>query len=380
MTAVAIRPAVRPWPVLLTAAAGAVVAALDTTLVVVATPAIDADLGGVGREWVTTGYLLALTAALVPAGALSDRHGPRTAFLVGLVGFAVASVSAATASGIAALVAFRVAQGFFGALLHTSALGLVRAAFPVERVSNAVGVFTATIYVSTVVGPVVGGLAVEHAGWRAVFLLTLPIAAVAFAAGTRLPVGRASHRPAAGSLSDLRTPGFLAAVALTGVAGFTLIGTAFVLAVSLPDLGPLATGLRILPLTTGVIAGSVLCGPLVARSGARAVGVGSAVMAAVALIAVADDLGAQPVWPALLGVGLGGILVATATTAVTEAPPRVAGVAAGLRQCALNLGGALGTVVLGACLAGGAHRAVLTAAAVVAGGVLPSLLLKGRTR
>ncbi|NUT96667.1 MAG: MFS transporter, partial [Saccharothrix sp.] len=366
-----------PWSVLLTAAAGAVVAGLDTTVVVVAAPAVGAELGG--GEWVGTAYLLAVTAALVPAGAFADRHGTRTAFLVGLAGFAVTSLSAATAGGLGALLVFRVLQGVFGALLHTSALGLVRAAFPVERMSSAVGVFTATAYVATVVGPVVGGLAVAHAGWRAVFLLTVPVAVVAFAAGTRLPVDRVPHRPG-GSLAGLRSPGFLAAVALTGVAGFTLIGTAFVLAVALHDLGPLATGLRILPLTTGMIAGSVLCGPLVARIGARAVGVGCATTAAVALLAVADDLGAQPAWPALLGVGLGGVLVATATTTVTEAPPRVAGVAAGLRQCALNLGGALGTVVLGACLTGGAHRAVLTAAAVVAGGVLPSLLLKGRTR
>ncbi|MEU7530731.1 hypothetical protein AB0A74_33720, partial [Saccharothrix sp. NPDC042600] len=181
----------------------------------------------------------------------------------------------------------------------------------------------------------------------------------------------------------LRSSRVAAGALLTGVAGFVLIGTAFVLAVVLDWLGPAATGVRVFPLTAGMVLGAVLCGPVVTRVGPRAACLLSAAASAAALVALAGDPAPSPAWLAVLGGGLGGLLVATTTTAITEVPPALVGVASGLRQSALQLGGALGTAVLGAALAGGGdggRRALLTAAAVVAAGLLPSLLMKGRDR
>ena len=117
---------------LLAAIMGSFVVGLDSTVVNVALPAIEEDLGGglAGQQWISNGYLLALAALILVGGSLGDVFGERRVFSIGLVGFGATSMVCALAPTIEVMVAGRVAQGVFGALLTPSALAVIVAAFP----------------------------------------------------------------------------------------------------------------------------------------------------------------------------------------------------------------------------------------------------------
>jgi EmrB/QacA subfamily drug resistance transporter len=126
-------------------------------------------------------------ALLVPGGRLADRFGGRRLFIAGLTGFTVGSMLCAAAPSVPLLVTARVLQAAGGALLVPASQLLVMAAFPPEARMKVVGVMAAVAGISSALGPVLGGLAVELGGWRLVFLVNLPIGLAALAAGRRLP-------------------------------------------------------------------------------------------------------------------------------------------------------------------------------------------------
>ncbi|MCZ9347421.1 MFS transporter, partial [Streptomyces sp. TRM76130] len=132
-----------PWATLITVAAGVMMVALDGTIVAIANPAIGKDLGASWSElqWITNAYFLALAVTLITAGKLGDRFGHRQTFLIGVAGFAVSSGAIGLSGSIGAVIVFRVFQGLFGALLMPAALGLLRAAFPAERLNMAIGIW-----------------------------------------------------------------------------------------------------------------------------------------------------------------------------------------------------------------------------------------------
>ena len=121
-----------PGLTLLAAALGVMMVALDGTIVAVANPAIQSHLGAslVDIQWVTNGYLLALAVTLITIGKIGDRFGHKKVFLVGIVGFAATSaaigLAGSIAGSIALIIAFRVLQGVFGAMLQPTALALLR--------------------------------------------------------------------------------------------------------------------------------------------------------------------------------------------------------------------------------------------------------------
>ena len=151
-----------PWLTLFAVAIGVMMVALDATIVAVANPAIQTDLGAslADVQWITNGYLLALAVSLITAGKLGDRFGHRQTFLIGIAGFALTSAAIGLSNGVAMVIAFRVLQGLFGALLQPAALGLLRATFPAEKLNMAIGIWGAVIGASTAAGPIVGGLLV----------------------------------------------------------------------------------------------------------------------------------------------------------------------------------------------------------------------------
>jgi EmrB/QacA subfamily drug resistance transporter len=161
---------------LLAAIMGSFVVGLDATVVNVALPAIEKDLGGglAGQQWVSNGYLLALAALILVGGSLGDVFGERRIFTLGVVGFGVTSLVCALAPSIEALVAGRVAQGVFGALLTPSALAVIVAAFPPAQRGGAVGSWTAWSAIATVVGPLAGGQLIDVASWRWIFAINVP--------------------------------------------------------------------------------------------------------------------------------------------------------------------------------------------------------------
>ena len=159
---------------------GSFVAGLDATVVNVALPAIERDLGGglAAQQWVVNGYMLALGSLILVGGSLGDVFGERRVFSLGVAGFGVASVACALAPTVETLVAARVLQGVFGALLTPSALAVIVSAFPPDERGAAIGSWTAWSGIAFLVGPVVGGQIVDLVSWRWIFGINVPFIAV----------------------------------------------------------------------------------------------------------------------------------------------------------------------------------------------------------
>jgi EmrB/QacA subfamily drug resistance transporter len=194
---------------------GSSIAFLDTTVVIVALPRMEEelDLGLSGQQWVVLGYALALSALFLASGAIGDRVGLRRTFVAGVVLFAAASALCAAAGSEGALVAGRVLQGVGGAALTTTSLALLRVTWAGEE-GRAIGLWTSLTSVATVGGPALGGLLVDAASWRWIFLVNVPLAAVVVALAL---AGRVDGEERAGRATIDPVGSALAAVGLTGV-------------------------------------------------------------------------------------------------------------------------------------------------------------------
>ena len=195
---------------------GTSVAFLDATVVNIALPAIGRDLSSSleGLQWIITGYTLSLAGLILLGGALGDRYGRRRVFLVGVVWFAIASVLCAVAPTIGFLVIARILQGIGGALLTPGSLALIQASFEPSDRAKAVGAWSGLAGVASAAGPFLGGWLIEGPGWRWVFLINLPLAAVVIAITLRhVPESR---NEAATGRFDV-AGGILAAASLAGI-------------------------------------------------------------------------------------------------------------------------------------------------------------------
>ncbi|MEV8033747.1 MFS transporter [Streptomyces sp. NPDC086182] len=154
---------------------GAVIVALDGTVLTVAQPTLQRGLNAsfAQVQWTSTGYLIAVAGLLVFAGRLGDRYGHQRVFALGILGFGAASAGIGLAPGIGWVIALRVAQGVFGALLQPATLGMLRAAYPPDRLGMPIALRTSAIGLAAVAGPLVGGVLVSHFGWRSVFFLNV---------------------------------------------------------------------------------------------------------------------------------------------------------------------------------------------------------------
>ncbi|MEU3849444.1 MFS transporter [Streptomyces sp. NPDC029554] len=166
--------------ILLTTVLGSSMALLDSTVVNVALPRIgrdlDADLAAL--QWTVNAYMVTLAGLILLGGALGDRFGRRRVFVVGVVWFAVASLLCGIAPNAEVLIAARALQGVGGALLTPGSLALIQASFHPDDRGRAVGLWSGFGGIGAAVGPFVGGWLVDGPGWRWVFLLNVPLAAV----------------------------------------------------------------------------------------------------------------------------------------------------------------------------------------------------------
>ncbi|RAJ70178.1 EmrB/QacA subfamily drug resistance transporter [Streptomyces sp. Amel2xB2] len=409
-----------PWLTLVTVAIGITMVALDGTIVAIANPAIQKDLGAslADVQWITNGYLLALAVALITAGKLGDRFGHRQTFLVGVVGFAAASGAIGLGGSVSLVVAFRVLQGLFGALLMPAALGLLRASFPAQKLNAAIGVWGAVIGASTAAGPIVGGLLVEKVNWESVFFINVPVGLLALLLGlVILRDHRAEKAPRSFDIpgivllsgamfcliwalikaptwgwSDPSTLGFLggslvaflvfgfweskakeplvplsmfrsipltAGTVLMVLMAFGFMGGIFFVTFYLQNvhgMTPVESGIRLLPLTAMMIVASPVAGGLISKVGPRIPLVVAMLIAGVAMFGLSTldaDAGAAvtSLWFALLGLGLAPVMVGATDVIVGNAPLEHSGVAGGLQQAAMQVGGSLGTAVLGVVMA-----------------------------
>jgi EmrB/QacA subfamily drug resistance transporter len=231
-------------------ASGAILVPLNSTMLAVALPDVMGEfaLDASAVTSLVTLYLGAVAIALPVGGAIGDRYGHRRAFVIGVLGFAVASALAALGPSFALLEAARVAQAATGALISTSAASLIRQTTPADRQGEAFGTFDLLISTSAAVGPFVGGLLVGGFGWRSLFVLAVPIGIVS--AGF---VGLAL-RPATGT-PERHSHRHPAPIDVPGLVLLALAIVAFLVALRAPGeaLG-IAAAVAIVPLVAAFVA------------------------------------------------------------------------------------------------------------------------------
>ncbi len=159
------------------------VVVIDNTILNTALPTLARVLhaGTSSLQWITDAYTLCFAALLIPAGALGDRYGRRLSLLGGLTVFALGSAAAAFASGTGMLIAARVVMGLGAAFVMPATLSILNAVFPPKERPQAIAAWSAVAGVGIVIGPTLGGLLLSHFWWGSVFLINIPLVALALA-------------------------------------------------------------------------------------------------------------------------------------------------------------------------------------------------------
>ncbi|MGI5128037.1 MFS transporter [Pseudonocardia sp. CA-107938] len=385
---------------------------LDVTVVAVALPQMEADLG-LSREaltWTVSAYTLTFGGLLLLGGRLVDLRGAKPVALGGLTLFTLASLATGLAQTSEALVAGRIAQGLGAALLSPAALSLVVTLFDGEERGRALGIWSALGGAGSAIGVLAGGLLAAGPGWRWVFFVNVPIGvATVISLVVLLP---ATLRPGARPRLDVLgavlvtassatliyalisagergwlsivTVGLVLAAAVgyvlfvlwqrasaaplmdvrllirrpvaTGVLHITLATALMIVVFFLGTFyfqntlgyGPLATGLLFLPVALATMLSATLAGRLIARLGARRLGVTALVLAAAGMAVPALALG--PV-TAVVGVvvaaaGTGAMFVVASATALGQVAPEEAGVASGIVSTFHEFGASVGAAAI----------------------------------
>lgn len=207
-----------PWTVFGIAAGAVFLVSVDATIAVAAFPALRAGFAGsspADLSWVLNAYTILYAALLVPAGRLVDLRGAKALFVLGVSLFTAASALCGMAPGVGLLVLARAAQAVGGALLTPASLALILGAFPADKRSAIVGLWSAAGALGAAVGPGAGAILIELAGWRAAFLANLPAGVALLALALRhLP-----QKTGAATGEGLDLPGI--ALIVLGVGGLT---------------------------------------------------------------------------------------------------------------------------------------------------------------
>src|SRR5438067_12590876 len=175
---------------------GSSIAFIDMTVVNVALPPIQRDLGGglAAQQWIVDAYLLTLGSLILVGGSLGDIFGEVRLFTLGVTAFGFASELCALAPDANTLIVFRGLQGIAGALLTPASLAVITSTFTGAERGAAIGTWTAWSGVSTVIGPLLGGWLIGVSSWRVIFFLNVPIALLTIAIALRLIPPREQRR------------------------------------------------------------------------------------------------------------------------------------------------------------------------------------------
>lgn len=194
-------PYPRRWLAFVVMMAAAFMDLVDATVVNIALPTLRTDLGAsyAATQWITAGYTLAFGLGLITGGRLGDRFGRKRIFLIGLVAFTVASALCGIATSPEMLIVSRFLQGGSSALMMPQIVAFVFATFPLKERGGAMGAYGAITGVATIIGPILGGLLVTYSlfglGWRAIFLINVPIGIAALIASVMFVPETKSDRP-----------------------------------------------------------------------------------------------------------------------------------------------------------------------------------------
>jgi EmrB/QacA subfamily drug resistance transporter len=174
----------KKWWTLAAVAFGLFMIMLDNTVVNVALPSIQRELGMQlsELEWIVSGYALTFAALMLIGGKLADAYGRRLIFVVGIAVFTLASLACGLASSGEALIAARVAQGVGAALMNPATLSIIAVTFPPRQRGTAIGIWAGTSALALALGPLIGGLLTEHASWNWIFFVNVPIGVLGIAA------------------------------------------------------------------------------------------------------------------------------------------------------------------------------------------------------
>jgi EmrB/QacA subfamily drug resistance transporter len=380
----------RPWLVLAAMTTALGMLTIDTTVVRVALPTIQRELGtsALAQQWVVNAYLLTLAVFVIAGGRAGDLFGRRRVFLVGLVVFTACSALAGSADGSALLLVARAGQGIGAAIMLPGTLSIVTDAFAGPRLGRAIAVISTVAAAGVSVGPLLGGVLTEFAGWRWIFFVNLPVGIAAFvltllvvpewkkdeappldlrglallgAALTALTLGLmqaqdwgwtspgfagllvgavvafglfvARERRSRAPLVDLELLRGSSLVANTvgATAQFAITGLTVLAAIYLQTVlrfSPFDAGLRMLPLTVPALFGSPLTGRLLERISGRTLATAGMVLMAGGMLAsgIGADLSDRYVAlvPGFLLFGVGFSVVFTVMTTLVMASAKTA--------------------------------------------------------
>ena len=391
-------------------------AQVDTSVVNLAMRAIGAGLhaGVASMQWVLDAYNLAYAALLLTGGLLADLYGRRRLFLLGSAVFTGGSIMCAVAPGVVTLIGGRAIAG--AALLLPASLAIIRVEWHDDQARNhALGIWSACNGLAFVIGPTLGGALVDGFGWRSVFLIAVPLGAVAIAlalvavpesrdprhrqfdalgqalggvtlvlpalAGIEaahhrvlaiaaivvapialllfLPVERRHSESAMVPLDLFRSRWFNGSLAATATMTFGMYGVLFLMPLAWQQTGTLNTvsaGLALLPMAAVFFVVSNASGRLVERLGARTLISGGTALIGCGLLVLASAAAGKPLWPAEIGLLLPGLGMGLNTAplygvAVGAVPAERSGSAASLINVVRMIGATLGVAVLGSAFA-----------------------------
>ncbi|RZU20096.1 DHA2 family methylenomycin A resistance protein-like MFS transporter [Kribbella rubisoli] len=341
---------------------------LDVTVVNVALPTIRTglDTSASGQQWVVSGYMIALAGLLLVCGALGDRIGHRRTVLAGLTVFGCASLVCGIAPNIELLIAARALQGVGAALLLPGTLAVITDQYVDSAArARAVGIWAGAGALALVAGPILGGVLVSGFGWRAVFLINLPIIVLVLPMAWRMVPRRRTARSEAHMRLRIG-PAFVGANVVSGLMNLVGLGTLLALTLYLQehlDQSALRSGLELLPVLLPLAVLGPVSGRITARYGSRlpmSFGLALGAIGSFCLLVVHPDSRYAAVIPVevCLGIGMGLLTAAVVHAAIAALPPDRAGLAGGVNNTARQAVGAAGVALYSAVLS---HSATFTA-------------------
>src|ERR671937_671728 len=379
---------------------------LDNTIVNVALPAIQKDLGiDVSElEWTVTAYALTFAVLLLTGGKLGDLVGRRLVFTIGLVIFTASSLACGLSSSAPELIAARAVQGVGSALMMPATLSIITATFAARERGAAIGIWAGVSAMALAIGPLLGGVITEHISWNWIFYVNVPIGAAGVLASIFVvPESKDTSRQQRLDLPGLLTSGFvlleqhqrLPMLDLSLFRSGTFSGANLVaILVTLAMFGifvffpiymqtfrgwsPIQAGAALLPWTVMIVIFAPIAGKLSDRVGSRWLMAGGITGLSICCVLLSTVTLHSTFWhmlPAFIlgGLGMSFVMTPMSAAAMGAAPVAKAGVASGVLNTFRQVGVALGIAVMGAIVA---DRA---AAAARGGATRPEAFVHGLT-